>query len=388
MIQRKRNVKYKKVPIHNYPKARQKLKPIKNNRNCLDIHSKPITIAYENKDLSTKYKIMEDSIIDSMLNKAGIKKSKMKWYTKAILILVLLLLSVICYTAYLFLNYQNIENAIKWDSNTTVEYGEKMESCFTLSENAKLIHYDMLDTSKTGTQTISITYSMNGEKRTQRKNYTVVDTQKPVITIENNKISTTLGESINYKAFGIQAKDPVDGNVSYSISEFNPNQLGKQKLTVTATDMNNLTSKKYVYVNVKGQGDKQTHKEYEENVASMKKSYQKKKQEEEEKKKEEEEAKAKQEAEEAKKKEEEEKEKQDEQKNKIMELVSQINSLNPNDYTESSWNILQEYVKKYNDASSLEDKYNALNTGINQLVKDQNDTNNETPSDSTSDTDQ
>ena len=156
---------------------------------------------------------------------------------------------------------------------------------------------------------------------------------------------------------GIEAKDPVDGDVSYQIRDLNVNTIGKSQFTVVAIDTNNNKSTKKIQLTVTGHNSLVMLNRYRSDVEALSNAYE---QEQENKKLEEE----------RKQKEEEEKKLENEEyKVQYENLVTQIGKMNSQDYTTESWQMLQNIVVSTQDMESYKDAFTTLKNAMDNLQK-------------------
>ncbi|MCD7808747.1 MAG: DUF5011 domain-containing protein [Erysipelotrichaceae bacterium] len=109
-----------------------------------------------------------------------------------------------------------------------------------------------LDTSKLGTQTIAVSVSDNsGNTTTQTYEFSITDTQAPVITLTDGEtVTVDYGSSFDYTDY-VSVKDNYDKDVDVSVDgSINTKSDETQTLTITATDSSNNTTTETLKVKV------------------------------------------------------------------------------------------------------------------------------------------
>lgn len=110
-------------------------------------------------------------------------------------------------------------------------------------KNVKVVITDNINTSRVGSYTVTFTATdMSGNKAIVTKEFKVVDTIKPVITVDNTNIYTMEvgGSKPTFKA---TVTDNYDKDIKVVITDnINTSRVGKYTVTFTATDSSNNTT--------------------------------------------------------------------------------------------------------------------------------------------------
>lgn len=184
--------------------------------------------------------------------------------------LVLCSIGGVGYAVYHSLHHETVV----W-SNTTVEYGTK-DFQPVKSVDGTLISVSEVDTMTIGDVLVEAEVEKDGKTKTFREIFSVVDTQKPVIKVDQDHLEVVLHQNLDLEKLHIEANDPVDGKCSYGIKDFDSSKLGSQEVTIEAIDRNGNTSKKKIDVDVIGGHSSDQMKEYRDKIASLTKDYEKK----------------------------------------------------------------------------------------------------------------
>ena len=147
---------------------------------------------------------------------------------------------------------------VKTTDKLTVEYGEKLNNnklfdAKESDENVKVDKVSGYDAKKVGGQTLKVTFS-DGDKSIEKEiKITVQDTKKPEIVLKKDKITITAGDKLNLKDNVKSVKDPVDGDLKYSIDKgkLDTKKAGTYKVVVKAFDANGNATEKSFKVTVK-----------------------------------------------------------------------------------------------------------------------------------------
>ena len=256
-------------------------------------------------------------------------------------------------------------------NDAVCEYGDTNYSIVKRKNGNEILQISAFDAMLTGKQNVEVHYKdKEGKQRTATTVIEVKDTQKPQITIRKNHVTTELGEYPDFSELGIEAKDPIDGKISYQIRDLNVNTIGKSQFTVVAIDTNDNKSTKKVQLTVTGHNSLVMLNRYRSDVETLSNAYE---QEQENKKLEEE----------RKQKEEEEKKIENEEyKVQYENLVTQIGKMNSQDYTVESWQTLQNVIISTQDMESYKDAFTTLKGAMDNLQKNDS-SSNETDSPST-----
>lgn len=256
-------------------------------------------------------------------------------------------------------------------NDAVCEYGDTDYSIVKRKNGNEILQISAFDAMQTGKQNVEVHYKdKEGKQRTATTVIEVKDTQKPQITIRKNHVTTELGKYPDFSELGIEAKDPIDGKISYQIRDLNVNTIGKSQFTVVAIDTNDNKSTKKVQLTVTGHNSLVMLNRYRSDVETLSNAYE---QEQENKKLEEE----------RKQKEEEEKKIENEEyKVQYENLVTQIGKMNSQDYTVESWQTLQNVIISTQNMESYKDAFTTLKGAMDNLQKNDS-SSNETDSPST-----
>ena len=152
---------------------------------------------------------------------------------------------------------------VKTTDKLTVEYGEKLNNnklfdAKESDENVKVDKVSGYDAKKVGGQTLKVTFS-DGDKSIEKEiKITVQDTKKPEIVLKKDKITITAGDKLNLKDNVKSVKDPVDGDLKYSIDKgkLDTKKAGTYEVVVKAFDANGNATEKSFKVTVKKKVEK------------------------------------------------------------------------------------------------------------------------------------
>lgn len=243
-------------------------------------------------------------------------------------------------------------------NDAVCEYGDTNYRIIKRKNGNEILQISAFDEMLVGKQNVEVHYKdKDGKQRTTTTTIEVKDTQKPSITVKKNHVTTELGEYPDLSKLGIEAKDPIDGDISYQIRDLNINTIGKSQFTVVAIDTNNNKSTKKIQMTVTGHNSLVMLNRYRSDVEALSNAYE---QELENKKLEEE----------RKQKEEEEKRLENEEyKVQYENLVTQIGKMNSQDYTVESWQMLQNIVVSTQDMESYKDAFTTLKNAMDNLQK-------------------
>lgn len=150
---------------------------------------------------------------------------------------------------------------IELDGETvTVEYGNKYDPAKNVKSVTDIVDGELeyeisgdLDTKKIGNykQTV-ISKDKNGNENSSTFSIEVKDTKGPEITLKNSSVTVTKGNSYDPKSNVKSVKDPVDGDIEYTVDgTVDTKKVGSYKITVKAKDANGNETKKEFTVNVK-----------------------------------------------------------------------------------------------------------------------------------------
>ncbi len=168
---------------------------------------------------------------------------------------------------------------VKTTDKLTVEYGEKLNNnklfdAKESDENVKVDKVSGYDAKKVGGQTLKVTFS-DGDKSIEKEiKITVQDTKKPEIVLKKDKITITAGDKLNLKDNVKSVKDPVDGDLKYSIDKgkLDTKKAGTYKVVVKAFDANGNATEKSFKVTVKKKVEKKATTEQNSEAATSQNS--------------------------------------------------------------------------------------------------------------------
>lgn len=186
---------------------------------------------------------------------------------KAILPLVILVVGIIGYL--LFYNYTYSHLSIKTDKVNVIEYGTEKYNLkkFIKNSTGKVVGITKtIDTKKVGKQKVDVTLQRYNITRNFSFYVDVVDTVAPVISLKEDTITITEGESYDILENITSVDDVVDGSINYQSNEvvnqdtdsyyytintnFDNNNSGSYQIEVKAVDKSNNVSTSTFTVNV------------------------------------------------------------------------------------------------------------------------------------------
>lgn len=277
-------------------------------------------------------------------------------------ILIVLVVALFMCIIWMFLAMTDVVAPIGGGSvvlnDAVCEYGDTNYRIIKRKKGNEILQISAFDEMKVGKQNVEVHYKdKDGKQRTTTTTIEVKDTQKPSITVKKNHVTTELGEYPDLSGLGIEAKDPIDGDVSYQIRDLNVNTIGKSQFTIVAIDTNNNKSTKKIQMTVTGHNSLVMLNCYRSDVEALSNAYEQelenKKLEEERKQKEEEEKKL----------------ENEEYKVQYENLMTQIRKMNSQDYTVESWQMLQNIVVSTQDMESYKDAFTTLKSAMDNLQK-------------------
>ena len=213
-------------------------------------------------------------------------------------ILIVLVVALFMCIIWIFLAMTDVVAPIGGGSvvlnDAVCEYGDTNYRIIKRKKGNEILRISAFDEMKVGKQNVEVHYKdKDGKQRTTTTTIEEKDTQKPSITVKKNHVTTELGEYPDLSELGIEAKDPIDGDVSYQIRDLNVNTIGESQFTIVAIDTNNNKSTKKMQMTVTGHNSLVMLNRYRSDVEALSNAYEQelenKKLEEERKQKEEEE---------------------------------------------------------------------------------------------------
>lgn len=168
-------------------------------------------------------------------------------FIAGVIVILLVIVGIVSYQKFL-------ASTLKFKSNVKVEVNSKqtINNYIKESKNITVDKTQVINTSKLGKQKITITYkTKQGKKNTINFSYTVVDTKKPSI-----KIDDTITLSINSKEEDLKdmitTSDNSKGDVSVKIDgKYDLTKEGEYKIKIVAEDKSGNKATKEVTLNIK-----------------------------------------------------------------------------------------------------------------------------------------
>ena len=168
--------------------------------------------------------------------------------------ILILMLGIAGY--YMFYNYTYSTLDIKTKSELVLEYGTEKYNLkkFIKSSSGKIENIDnSIDTSKVGKQKVDVTLSKYNVSKTVSFYVDVVDNVSPVISIKEENITITEGDSLDLFENITSVVDDVDGDIGYVDNvessdkdsyytvntDFDNNNSGTYQVDVRAVDSSN-----------------------------------------------------------------------------------------------------------------------------------------------------
>ena len=186
---------------------------------------------------------------------------------RVIIPFIVLLMGITGYL--LFYNYTYSNLTIKTDKVNVIEYGTENYNLkkFIKSSNGKIVEISKtIDTSKVGKQKVDVTLEKYNITRKRFFYVDVVDTVAPVISLKEDTITITEGESYDIFQNIASVDDVVDGSIDYQSNEvvnqdtdsyyytvntdFDNNNSGSYQIEVKAVDKSNNVSTSTFTINV------------------------------------------------------------------------------------------------------------------------------------------
>lgn len=194
---------------------------------------------------------------------------RIRW--KVLLPIIILLIVIIIGSGWYLMQLLNNDNQtlITFKSTETpiIEYGVKEYDSSTLvkSNEGEISKYPVVDTMKVGKQELIFIVTKDKEETEVPYTVEVKDTQKPVITIVEEKLSISIGVTFDPASNIKHVIDPVDGELAYIEksavkssdtnyytfeSDVDTKTAGDYKVTIKAVDKNKNTTELVYHVNV------------------------------------------------------------------------------------------------------------------------------------------
>jgi D-alanyl-D-alanine carboxypeptidase len=174
------------------------------------------------------------------------KKRKLKKKVKVVLLLLLVILVVIVIMTINKLNNKEIEL-----NNLTIELGEDIYiSDLIKNTSLTIVNKDeQIDTTKLGSQEITIKYLKNDKEGSYKVKIKVIDSEKPTIQVEDT--ITVLKSSNTDITSLIKVTDNSNEEITPVIKgEYDLDKVGEYKVEVVATDSSNNENTKEIVIKV------------------------------------------------------------------------------------------------------------------------------------------
>lgn len=169
-------------------------------------------------------------------------------------ILILLFILEIVVISYLFIRNKSVIHNVLFTLNgneeVTIEACSNYEDegCNLLVDSIDrtsdiMIDNSNLDINKLGTYKIKYYIVLDNKEYSITRNINVIDTTKPIITLNGNE-SITILKGEEYSELGYTASDNYDGDITDKVevtSNLNNNVVGEYSITYTVTDTSNNT---------------------------------------------------------------------------------------------------------------------------------------------------
>lgn len=192
-------------------------------------------------------------------------------YKKQMLIIIasILLISITYILLYKESEKKEAYNKIKLsfiEAKESYEIGTELNAYeFIKSTNATEVDVPKIDTSKVGEFSyIYVAYDAEGNHREFGLILNFIDPIFPVLTLTQNEVVVTEGESISLKDYIAEAYDPVDGKLKVTIQKPDDyKQVGTHEITYQVVDKNGNETKALLKLVVK---EKAKEEPVEENI--------------------------------------------------------------------------------------------------------------------------
>lgn len=201
-------------------------------------------------------KLTNDGILPS-------KNKKRKKIIISILYLLILITSILVYNNICIKIIYNSLN-ISFKEIKEIEYGTANYNALDLvkKSNGSITKYTKkINTEKIGKQELEFEISKSGISKTITVDIEIKDTTAPTISLKNDEITITEGQTYDLNSNIEKITDNVDGDLTYNAkekeprytitSDFNNNKPGEYIVNIKAVDSNSNTKEASYKINVK-----------------------------------------------------------------------------------------------------------------------------------------
>ena len=187
----------------------------------------------------------------------------------------IVIIGVMGYNAYKQYTKQKILDSIQvtFIDESSIEYGSDFQGENYIQDiSGTLKTLSALDTHKIGKQEVTYVVTKENLEKEFAKEFEVVDTQKPQITLSKENVTLDYGSQIDIASYIQSIKDPVDGDIPYSkdkkdinyytyTNDIDTKKPGTYKIDIIAIDKNKNQTTKTLKITIKEQIKKQVNEE-------------------------------------------------------------------------------------------------------------------------------
>ena len=187
----------------------------------------------------------------------------------------IVIIGVMGYNAYKQYTKQKILDSIQvtFTDESSIEYGSDFQGENYIQDiSGTLKTLSALDTHKIGKQEVTYVVTKENLEKEFAKEFEVVDTQKPQITLSKENVTLDYGSQIDIASYIQSIKDPVDGDIPYSkdkkdinyytyTNDIDTKKPGTYKIDIIAIDKNKNQTTKTLKITIKEQIKKQVNEE-------------------------------------------------------------------------------------------------------------------------------
>ena len=187
----------------------------------------------------------------------------------------IVIIGVMGYNAYKQYTKQKILDSIQvtFIDESSIEYGSDFQGENYIQDiSGTLKTLSSLDTHKIGKQEVTYVVTKENLEKEFAKEFEVVDTQKPQITLSKENVTLDYGSQIDIASYIQSIKDPVDGDIPYSkdkkdinyytyTNDIDTKKPGTYKIDIIAIDKNKNQTTKTLKITIKEQIKKQVNEE-------------------------------------------------------------------------------------------------------------------------------
>ena len=188
-------------------------------------------------------------------------------------IIGIVIIGVIGYNAYKQYTKQKIFDSIQvtFTDEMSIEYGSDFQGENYIQDiSGTLKTLSSLDTYKIGKQEVTYVVTKENLEKEFIREFEVVDTQKPKITLSKENITLDYGSQIDIASYIQSIKDPVDGDIPYSkdkkdinyytyTHDIDTKKPGTYKIDIIAVDKNKNQTIKTLKITIKEQVNEETN---------------------------------------------------------------------------------------------------------------------------------